>query len=327
MEQESPLNNSPIAIIGNLNIDLTIRKLAQLPEWGREAIGENYDHVAAGQAAKTGMALAHLGHVVRIIANVGEDTFGREILGTLNSNGVDISSIEITLQTRTGLSVAIVRPDGERAFISDTACLKHFNLELVKRHWHNLEGCKLVCVLGSFFIPGLPLPDISFLIQKLKKENKIIMLDTGWDSDNWQAKTLHDLKSLLQLTDIFIPNEDEAHAITGLADPQQAAQALSEMSPGIIIIKLGSQGCFFHSRDLSMRVPGFKVNAIDTVGAGDVFNAGFIHGYTQNWAIEECLRFGNALSSIYISRLNDRFAGAEEVVKILECYTKLVDND
>jgi len=313
-----------IGIIGNLNIDLTIRNISNLPKWGQEVIGENYDHVAAGQAANTAMALAKLGQSAKIIGNVGDDHYGQEILETLHKAGVQTGEIEITLGAKTGLSIAIVRLDGERAFISDPACLKLFTLDMVKRHIDSLVDCDLVCMVGNFFIPGLSLNEIKEVFYIMKEQGKILLLDTGWDTGNWKKETIRELKELLQLTDIFIPNRDEISAITHLTDPEKAAEALHRAGTKIVVVKLGPEGSFVLSQEDRGYVPALKVKAQDTVGAGDVFNAGFIHGFLQGWPLFACLQFGNSISSIYITRLKNRFPNLQEVNNSASSYNDFV---
>lgn len=313
-------SNHHVGIIGNLNIDLSIRNIPELPQWGHEVIGDDYRHTAAGQAANTGMALAKLGHTVTIIGNIGEDQYGQEILATLVNAGVPTGEIEITKNTRTGLTVAPIRPDGERAFISAPGCLTHFDENLVKRHISSLKDCGLVCMLGNFFIPGLPLSKIRRIFQILKSDGKQILLDTGWDTGSWRAETIRELREVLHLTDIFIPNQDEIKAITGKGDPIMAAGSLCCDGPKIVVAKLGPEGSFIYSDEIKQHVPALKVNALDTIGAGDVFNAGFIHGFLQGWPLLACLQFGNSLSSIYISRIEDRFPVLDEVNQAASTY-------
>lgn len=317
-------HNYCIGIIGNLNIDLTIRNLSTLPKWGHEVIGENYNHVTAGQAANTALALARLGQSAKIIGNVGDDHYGQEILKTLRKAGVLTSEIEITSGAKTGLSIAIVRRDGERAFISDPACLKLFTQDMVKHHIDSLFDCDLVCMVGNFFIPGLLLNEIKEIFHILKEQGKTLLLDTGWDTGNWKKETISELKEVLQLTDIFIPNRDEISAITRLRDPEKAAETLHRGGTKIVVVKLGSEGSFVLSKEERGYVPALKVQAQDTVGAGDVFNAGFIHGFLQGWPLIACLQFGNSLSSIYITRLKNRFPDLQEVNNTASSYDDYV---
>jgi len=314
--------SKPIGIIGNLNIDLTIRNVSRMPDWGQEVFGENYESVPAGQAAKTALELSHLGHDVKLVANVGDDLNGKEILNELKQGDINLDGVVTHPGMRTGISVAIVRPDGERAFVSDPGCLRQFTYKLATRNLNHLADCGLVCLLGIFFLPGISLPEVQCILRSLKASQKTTLLDTGWDAGNWQPKTIQELNQLLALTDVFIPNLDEASAITGYKDPANAAKALHQAGPGIVIIKLGAEGSYLFSKQIQQHVPALKVKVVDAVGAGDVFNAGFIHAYLQDWPLPACVQFGNATASLYVSRRQDRFPGLNEVVRAANQYNE-----
>ena len=115
-----------VCIIGNLNIDLIIRNVSGLPVWGQEVFGENYFLTSSGQSAYTAFALSRHGVPVGIIGNVGDDIYGEKILKDLASGGIDISEVEKVESGNTGITVAIVRKDGERAFVSDPSSLSEF---------------------------------------------------------------------------------------------------------------------------------------------------------------------------------------------------------
>jgi sugar/nucleoside kinase (ribokinase family) len=138
-----------------------------------------------------------------------------------------------------------------------------------------------------------------------------------------QPDTIHDLSNLLRIIDIFIPNQDEIEAITGINDPQEAARYLCSNGLKMVIVKLGSKGSFICTEEFQKQIQAIKVKAIDTVGAGDVFNAGFIHGYLQDWPLDACLQFGNSLSSIYVTKINNRFPDLDQVSQVASTYKKI----
>jgi sugar/nucleoside kinase (ribokinase family) len=313
-------SDSRVCIVGNLNIDLIIRNVPHLPEWGQEVLGDDYVIVSSGQSAYTAFALRNLGIDTGIIGNVGDDLYGEKIMRELNDKKVNISQIEITKNGRTGISVAIARPDGERAFISDTACLKEFNISLINRHKEYINKSDLVFLVGLFFLPGLKLTDAQTLLKDARKMGKTTLLDTGWDPNNWQPQTLIDLSKVLYEVNIFIPNLDEARAITGAKDPEKAAAHLRQLGPQTVIIKLGAEGSYALTDNESLFVPPHKVKPFDAVGAGDVFNAGFVFSLLQNWPLKACVQFGNSTAALYISKQIDRFPSLAEVAEFAKRY-------
>ncbi len=140
-----------VGIIGNLNVDLVIRQVMCMPAWGTEVIGKNSDLYSSGQAGYASFALSALGLPVNIIANVGADFYGGMIINSLKAAGIDTSSISITEGKKTGITVAIVKPDGERAFVSDYGCLDDFTCTLIKNNWHILKNADYICIFGLFY--------------------------------------------------------------------------------------------------------------------------------------------------------------------------------
>jgi sugar/nucleoside kinase (ribokinase family) len=314
------LSSESICIIGNLNIDLIIRNVPNLPAWGQESIGTDRLQVSSGQAGYLAFALRGLGVSTSLIANVGEDLYGKQIFTDLEASGVNTSGITVTAGQNTGITVAIVRTDGERAFVSDLGCLRKFSEGMIIDNWQLVEQASIVCLVGLFCIPGLSLTAAARQLGRARQLGKTTMLDTGWDAENWTPATLVEMRNLLKEVSIFIPNWDEARAITGSATVEDAARCLQQMGPQTVVIKCGEKGSYaLHDGQVWQTAPR-AVRVYDAVGAGDVFNSGFLFGLMQNWPIEACLAFGNTTASLYISRQNDRFPHLEEVVQVSQEY-------
>jgi len=308
-------NQKKVSILGNLNIDLIIRGIPRLPEWGQEVIGRDYSLVSSGQSAYTALALSRYHIPVSIVGNVGSDIYGEKIISELKSAGVNMSAVEKTENGQTGITVAIVREDGERAFVSDPSSLSYLNRAYVKRKLAYLNDASLVCLAGLYFLPGYSIEDAALVFKVLQMEGKITLLDTGWDPANWQVDTVRSLRQNLRYFKIFIPNLDEARAITGLQEPEKAAKALMNDGPEIVIIKMGAEGSLGSSGNGFIHIPIRSTTVLDAVGAGDVYNAGFILGTLQDWPLEARMVLGTITSSIYISKRIDRFPTLEETLQ------------
>lgn len=306
-----------ICFAGNLNIDLIIRNIAHFPAWGQEVIGSGYSVVSSGQSAYSAFALRGLGVPVSIIGNVGDDLYGRMIISDLQQAGVDTSAVSVTPGGQTGISIAVVRPDGERAFISDTACLSAFTREMVLAQRQRMQQAGLLCFVGSFFLPGLPIQHTAQLLKTAKEMQRVTMLDTGWDANNWQPETVSQLRQALPHVDIFLPNLDEAAAITGLKKPEEALDALLSDGAESVIIKMGAEGCLTRTKEGYLHVPVYPVQVVDAVGAGDVFNAGYLLGCLQGWPVRARLLFGSVTAALYISRSANRFPSLAQVESAL----------
>ena len=301
-----------LCLVGNLNIDLIIRNFERIPNWGEEVIGSNYNIYSSGQAFYTGMALSKLGIQADLISVLGDDDFAEMIIKDLEKNNIRTDGITYIPDTKTGISVAAVNRDsGDRLFFSDPSSLCSFKKEILYDNWDRICESETVFLMGILFIPGLSLEDVLEFVMKMKKEGKTVCLDTGWDPDNWKKYTVDMIREIIKYVDIFIPNSDEAAAITGEKNIEESLRFLKKYCPGKVVIKLGSRGSTVMENEIYSAGP-FETSVIDTVGAGDVFNAGFLFGIMNDWPLKRSLVFGNAVSSIYISRDTDRFPDAEE---------------
>lgn len=311
--QRNASRTTRVCLIGNFNIDLIIRNVPNLPAWGQEVAGNNYMQVSAGQAAYTAFALCSLGVSVNVIGYVGDDLYGRQIRDDLIKSGIEISSLEMVKSAYTAITVAIVRPDGERAFISDFSFQRKANESIIQRYWQEVEQAKYVGVLGIFCLPGFNLASIASKMDALQSQGKITVLDTGWDPAGWPPEHVEGINMLLKYTTIFIPNLDEAQALTGYDLPEDCAAELCKRGVEIVIVKLGKDGSYAHIGEHTYRQAALPAKVYDAVGAGDVFNAGFLYAFENGWEIPHCLIFGNAAAAIYISRSENRFPTQAEV--------------
>jgi sugar/nucleoside kinase (ribokinase family) len=307
------VTGSGFCLVGNFCIDLVIRGVPRLPAWGQEVAGEDFAVLASGQTTYSALALRAMGAPVAVVGCVGEDPWGDRIREELRSRGVDTRALETAPGGRTALTVAAVRPDGERAFISEFACLKTTDASLLERHWERMAGAVLVGLLGVFSWPGLELEQAAEVFGRLRRSGRTTMLDTGWDPGGWRPRTLSGLRALLRETRIFMPNLDEARAITGRGDAEEAAQAIAAMGPELVVVKQGAQGSLALHDGQLVRQPALPAAVVDAVGAGDVFNAGFLLAWTEGRPLPDCLRFGTAAAALYIARPFDRFPAAAEV--------------
>ncbi|HEU5431914.1 MAG TPA: PfkB family carbohydrate kinase, partial [Thermomicrobiales bacterium] len=249
-----------VCVVGNLNIDLIVRGVAALPAWGQEVAGTSHVAASAGQGGNLARTLGRFGVPVAVVANVGDDQFGRQIRGDLAASGVDVDALEIA-NGATGVTVAIVRPDGERAFVSDFACLREFDEFLVERHWDKIAAGDVVCLVGQFSLPRLTMEAAGRVLARARAAGAITLLDTGWDPAGWPPATVRGLRALLADVDLFLPNADEATALTGRGDPAAAAAALHDDGPAIVVVKQGAAGSLLRAGDETIALPALPVEA------------------------------------------------------------------
>ncbi|OQY92304.1 MAG: hypothetical protein B6D39_04835 [Anaerolineae bacterium UTCFX2] len=312
--------SQPVCLIGNLTIDLIINQVPELPVWGQEVLGVSHSQVSSGQAGYTAFALRGLGVPVSLISLVGDDLYGQQIQTDLQKSGVDLDGVSVYPGGQTGITVAIVRADGERAFVSNLGCSVHFGLKDIAPFANKQREADIVGVVGIFNLPGFSLPDVHRLFTDLRAAGKTTMLDSGWDPQKWQPDTLRDFRALLGKTTLFMPNWDEARAITGADNLPDSGRALLGYGAELVVIKNGEEGSYVFTQNEESFLPALEVEVHDAVGAGDTFNAGFITGYRQGWRLKACLALGNAAAAIYISRSANRFPSLAEALAAASPY-------
>jgi ribokinase len=310
------LHDRPVCIIGNLNVDLIIRNVPHLPVFGQEVFGTDSVLVSSGQAGYLAFALRGLQIPTTVIGNLGQDLYGQQILRDLQASGVETAGVDVAPGGRTGITVAIVRPDGERAFVSEQGCLADYSVEEALLHWDQTRPAGIVCLVGVFMFSRLTLSACAGLLAKAAGEGKLTMLDTGWDPKHWPAESQAGMREMLQYVALFLPNLDEARAITGEKNVEDAAAALQELGPPMVVIKCGAEGSYARYGSETYRAAARPVDVFDAVGAGDVFNAGFMFGLRRCWPVPACLAFGNSASSIYISQATQRFPSLAKVAAV-----------
>jgi sugar/nucleoside kinase (ribokinase family) len=281
-----------ILVIGELNVDLIVSGLDTFPALGREILADGMRTVMGSSSAICAAGLARLGAPVDFVGKVGVDYYGDFVVDELRRLGVGTRQIIRDEVVRTGVTISLAYPE-DRALVTYLGCIPHLRLADVKtsilsdyNHLH----------VGSYFLQkGLRsgLPD---LFGFAHRAGMTVSLDTGWDPDETWGNS--DLLALLDKVDLFFPNEDEACAIARLDDIEQAMRELAKRAR-LVVVKRGPAGSMALQGGQIVHCPGFRVDAVDTTGAGDSFDAGFIFAHViQGQKLVEALRFANACGAL-----------------------------
>jgi len=233
--------------------------------------------IFAAQAAKLGLRTAGIGVI-------GDDAFGRTVLNTLWTSGVDTSYIRSDSQWKTGLGVLLC-VENDRAILTcngtiDAVTADDISDEILSqtRHLH----------IASFYLHHKLHPHWLQIARRAQHFGTTISLDTNWDPDDrWDE----DIYYLLPYVDVFFPNEQELMRIARIADVQEAAMFLAEKTP-LLVIKRGAKGAMAISGSRIWECGACDVKVSDTVGAGDSFDGGFLWGWLQGMPMEQCLEAG-----------------------------------
>ena len=279
-----------ILVVGEVNPDLVLTGDVT-PAFGQTekiiadatlAIGSSGAIFACG-AARLGLRVAYSGVV-------GDDIFGRFMIDGLRERDVDTSGIRVDPALKTGLTVILSRVS-DRAILTHLGTINALRAEQVNRallqrarHLHTT----------SYFLQRTLQAGLPALLSEARSLRCTVSMDTNWDpAESWADG----LDQALAQVDVFLPNEQEALAITGRPNISEALTALAQNIP-TVVVKLGAMGAICQQRQKRIQKAGFQVDVVDTTGAGDSFDAGFLYGYLQNWPLDDALALACACGAL-----------------------------
>lgn len=275
-----------VTIVGEINLDLILHGLPVEIPTEREVLATGFEATLGGSSAIVAHNLACLGMATGFITRIGPDELGRMALDRLAQSGVDLSRVVKTENgPRTGVTV-LLDHGGERRILTYPGTMfemtrADLDLEYLAsaRHFH----------LSSLFLHRGLQADLPDLFKELKSRGLTLSLDTNDDpEDKWDGV----LAQLLPYIDILLPNKDELLRMTRRDTLDDALTELSSMVP-IVAVKCGKEGAVVQNGANRIHVPGLTVDPIDSIGAGDSFDAGFLAAWLSGSSIEESARAGN----------------------------------
>ena len=282
--------------VGELTPDLIFSGMVSMPVPGREILAPGYVLTLGSSTAICAAAAAKLGLNTYLLSLVGDDVFGNACLDLLKETGIHTELVKKDPSVQTGITVSLTN-QRDRALVTALEAISI--MEAPKLSPALLERVRHIHV-GSFFLQTALRSGLAELFRQAKEANITTSLDAGWDDTGcWD----YGLNEVLRYTDLFFPNESEATAITGTDDPEAAARELAKRVR-CVVVKCGAAGSLFCRGDELLRFPAVSgVKVVDTTGAGDSFNAGFLYGFVRGMAPRACLACGTACAAISITRL------------------------
>lgn len=269
-----------ILVAGEINPDLILTGDVE-PEFGQvEKIVDSARLAIGSSSAIFACGAARLGLKVAFIGVCGDDVFGHFMLDEMQKRNVDTSNVIVRPDGSTGLSVILNR-------LSDRAILTHLGLisalqasdisdVLLKqaRHLH----------VSSYFLQTNLQFNLPVIFTRAHSLGLTTSLDTNYDpGEKWIG-----LDDLLSKTDVFLPNKTEALSITHARDIESASKQLAQKA-NLVVVKLGADGALACQNDSITKSNSIPVKVVDSVGAGDSFDAGFIFGYLDKWSLNRSL--------------------------------------
>lgn len=287
-----------VVCLGILVADVVGKPVDEIPERGKLVLVDRMELHTGGCASNTGVALAKIGVDTAVIGKVGDDGFGDFMISRLERSGIDASRVVRDSEAATSATMVMVHGDGERSFIhyiGANAALKKADVDM-----DFVKKAKILHVAGAFLMPGFDGQPTADILREAQQAGVITSLDTAWDSrGNWMKL----LEPCLPFIDYAVPSIEEARMCTGKHEPADVAKVLMEKGVRTVALKMGDQGCYIKSTDTELRIPIFKVKAVDGTGAGDAFAAGFLTGIVNGWDLERTGKFANAVGAFCVTAL------------------------
>jgi sugar/nucleoside kinase (ribokinase family) len=284
-----------VTIAGELNLDLILYGLPEQLAPERELLADRMMLTLGSSSAIVAHNLAALGSRVGFQSRIGDDSLGQIALERLRQGGVDVSQVRIAAGAiTTGLTV-ILHHEAWRNILTYSGTIaetswQDLDLDYLadSRHFH----------FSSYYLQRALRPRVGELFQRLKAKGLTISLDTNDDPDDrWDG----DLKDVLRHVDVFLPNEREACKAAGTDNMEAAIRKLSEWVP-LVVVKLGRKGAMAQRGGERFVSPSREVETVDTVGAGDSFDAGFLHQFVRGVDLQTCLASGNLAGALSTTR-------------------------
>lgn len=309
---ERTMKQWDVYVFGDVNIDLVIPGVERFPAPGQEDVVETMETFVGGGAALFALGLGKLGLHPVFQGCIGKDFYGEFIKKEFQAKNIDCTLLEQREDRNTGISISFTN-EKDRSFLTyrggnDFSGLSRVRMEDVKkaRHFHvtGYEGQRNHEEYLQF-------------LKKLKEETSVtVSFDLGWDpQEEWSQK----IYELFPYIDVLFMNETEALHYSRKESVEEAAEEFGSRC-GIAAVKMGKEGSLAVKEKKLYRAAAFPVVSVDTTGAGDSFNAGFIYGFLTGREVTDCLRYGNACGALNVTALggNTAFPNKAELERFLE---------
>ncbi|WP_288217977.1 ribokinase [uncultured Fusobacterium sp.] len=279
-----------IVVIGSINMDL-VTICDRAPNGGETLLGTEFFQIPGGKGANQAVTIGKLGSRVVMLGKVGDDLFGKELLSSMDKNGVDIQFIE-KAPVSTGIAKIVVEKNGQNRILVVPGANSYVDIEYIDNHLDVIKDCDVV--IGQLEIP---ISTVEYAFKKAKEYGKITILNP--------APAIKLSEELIKNSDYIIPNESELEVITGMKIESfdgiiEAAKKVIKMGVKGLILTLGEKGSLYLGSDKFTKHSAYKVKAIDTTAAGDSFIGGFVT--RLDLGVDKAIEFATKVSAISVTK-------------------------
>ena len=291
-----------VIVVGSINVDFIVR-VARLPGPGETVGGGSFERHGGGKGANAAVAAARSGARVRLVAAVGDDELGQWQLAALASEGIDVAGATHIADAHTGVALIVVEAGGENQIAVASGANAGLDARAVERALESVEPA-----VGAVCLLGFEVPDVALLAAArwAGRHGLRVVLDPA------PARSIH--RDLLALHPILTPNETEARAMSGAPDGERAGRVLRELTQAPVLVTRGPEGLIMLDDAGLRHLPAFAVEAVDSTGAGDVFNGALAAALANGSALGEAARWAMVAAALSTRAGGARAApGAAEI--------------
>lgn len=302
-----------VVAVGDANVDL-IAPVESFPGKGGEVSTGKLHKCAGGSAANLSVALARLGLGSRFIGRVGDDSLGHFLIDNFRKEKVEISQLQIDGKVGTGLQFIAITRDGERTMYGFRGANIYLAADEIDMGC--VKSSRILHISGYAFLSDPQRKTTIKILKVARGAGALVSLDVGVLP---ATRATNRVCSILRYVDVLFLGEREASALVGTKKPEKAAKDLLKFGPKIVALKLGRKGCFILTEMERVRSPAFPIKVVDTTGAGDAFDAGFLTGVIGEWGLKKTARFANAVGAISTTKIGAQSAlpNMQEVKRFL----------
>ncbi|MFE7781201.1 ribokinase [Streptomyces nigrescens] len=281
-----------VLVVGSANADLTVR-VDRRPGAGETVLGTDLVESAGGKGANQAAAAARIGGRTALLARVGGDAYGELLLGAQRAAGTDVTPVIVDGTARTGTAMIIVDPDGDNSIVVSPGANAALTPQDVAAAKDTIAASAVVSLQLE-----IPMASVRAAASAAEQAGTRVVLNPS------PAPTADLAPELLSVADPLVVNEHEARQLSGLTDgtPAQWAQALCDRGARSVVVTLGGDGALVLDADGAENIPGVRVKAVDTTGAGDAFTGALATRLARGDALPEAARFAVRVGAAAVTK-------------------------